>query len=78
MSLASTRNGTMSTSMAWKALLTGVGLCLACASLAGCDEMPPIDQNFDSSLGADFRPPADATPDGGATDAAAATAAPAP
>ena len=49
--------------------MIGAGLCLGAAGLAACDQMPPIDENFDSSLGADFRPPADATPDGATTDA---------
>ena len=60
----------------WKALL--IGVCLAFAFIAGCDQMEPIDQNFDSSVGADFRPPADATSDGGATDTADAAATDAP
>jgi hypothetical protein len=58
--------------------LIGIGLWVAGAVIGGCDQMEPIDQNFDSSLGADFRPP-DAVPDGGAidaADAAASTAAP--
>ncbi|HEY6478241.1 MAG TPA: hypothetical protein VI456_16800 [Polyangia bacterium] len=61
-----------------KALLIGAELCLVAAHVAGCDQTPPIDENFDSSLGADFRAPTDATPDGGATNAsdAAATTAP--
>jgi hypothetical protein len=60
----------------WKLLLLGAGLCLIGAHVVGCDQMPPIDENFDSSLGEDFKPPADATPDAGAQgagDAAAAT-----
>lgn len=67
----------MSATRAWRTILIGAGLWLTGASAAGCDQMQPIDQNFDSSLGADFRTPADAVPDGGATDAtdAAATAA---
>jgi hypothetical protein len=69
----------MSDTRAWRTLLIGAGLWLTGASAAGCDQMQPIDQNFDSGLGADFRPPADAVPDGGATAAAdAATAAAAP
>ncbi len=44
-------------------------ICLGAAHLVGCDQMPPIDENFDSSLGADFKPPADTPLDGGATDA---------
>ena len=31
-------------------------LCLA-AEHSGCDQTPPIDEHFDSSLGADFKPP---------------------
>jgi len=36
-----------------------VGIALGSAGVAflGCDQMPPIDKNFDSSLGADYRPP---------------------
>jgi hypothetical protein len=36
--------------------------------LVSCDQTPPIDQNFDSSLGDDFKAPAtvDAAPDGAA------------
>jgi len=73
----------MRTTRAWRAILVGGGLWLAGAAPAACDQMEPIDQHFDSSLGADFRPPtdaapADAGPDGGATDAmdGAATAGP--
>jgi hypothetical protein len=61
-----------------KAIVIGAGLCLAAVHVAGCDQTPPIDENFDSSLGADFKPPADTTPDGGATDAGDAAAANAP
>ncbi len=48
--------------------MLGATLCLAGAEFLGCDQMPPVDQNFDSSLGADFKPPqqADAGPDAGA------------
>jgi hypothetical protein len=45
-----------------------LGITLACGALEflGCDQMPPIDEHFDSSLGADFRPPPqDAGPDSG-------------
>jgi len=40
-------------------------LCLVGPQLLACDQTPPVDQNFDSSLGADFQaPPTDAgTPD---------------
>ena len=58
---------------AWRAILIAVGLWLAGAAIAACDQTEPIDQNFDSSLGADFRAPTD-TPDAGATDAADAAA----
>ena len=69
----------MRTTNRWRAMLIGGGLWLAGATIGGCDQMEPIDQNFDSSLGADFRPPADAAPadgaaDGGATDGAEAAA----
>jgi hypothetical protein len=53
--------------------LIAVGLWLAGAAIAACDQTEPIDENFDSSLGADFRAPA-ATADAGATDAADAAA----
>ena len=53
---------------AWRAVLIAVGLWLAGAAIAACDQTEPVDQNFDSSLGADFRAPAD-TPDAGAADA---------
>jgi hypothetical protein len=53
--------------------LIAVGLWLAGAVIAACDQTEPIDQNFDSSLGADFRAPA-YTPDAGATDAGDAAA----
>ena len=45
-----------------------LGITLACvaAEFLGCDQMPPIDEHFDSSLGADFRaPPQDAGQDTG-------------
>ncbi len=45
-----------------------VGITLAAVGLGflGCDQMPPIDEHFDSSLGADFKPPLqDAGPDTG-------------
>jgi hypothetical protein len=74
MSLAMKAPGTMRASKGWRALLIGLGLCLAGAALAACDQMEPIDQNFDSSVGADFRPPPDALRDGGAADAADADA----
>jgi hypothetical protein len=77
MSLATKRPESMKM-RTWRAILIGVGLWLAGAAIAACDQTEPIDQNFDSSLGADFPAPADA-PDGGATDAAdaaASTAAP--
>jgi hypothetical protein len=62
----------------WKAFVIVAGICLGATLLAGCDQMPPIDDNFDSSLGADFKPPADSTPDGGTTDAGDAAAPTAP
>jgi hypothetical protein len=63
---------------ALKAILIGAGLCLAAGHVAGCDQTPPIDEHFDSSLGADFKPPVDTRPDGGASDAGDAAAATAP
>jgi len=54
----------------------GAGLLLTSIALGGCDQMPPTDVNFDSSVGADFTPPLpppdgahDAVPDAGAADA---------
>lgn len=45
--------------------LLGGLLLLGGPQLLACDQTPPVDQNFDSGLGADFRaPPVDAgTPD---------------
>ncbi|HVV48323.1 MAG TPA: hypothetical protein VHO06_01570 [Polyangia bacterium] len=40
---------------AW--VLLRFALCLAGAQLLSCDETPPIDEHFDSSLGEDFKPP---------------------
>jgi hypothetical protein len=68
MSLATKGLENMRAIRPWRALLIGGGLWLAGAAIGACDQMEPIDQNFDSSLGADFRAPAD-TPDAGATDA---------
>jgi hypothetical protein len=58
----------------WRAVAFGV-LGLVGASLGACDQTPPIDENFDSSVGADFRAPADGTVevDAGATATAAST-----
>ena len=45
-----------------------LGLTLGSAGVAflGCDPTPPIDEHFDSSLGADFKPPPeDAGPEAG-------------
>lgn len=64
----------MRTTSAFRATLVGAGLWLAGATIPACDQMEAIDQNFDSSVGADFRAPADPTPDGGATDTANAAA----
>jgi hypothetical protein len=52
-------------------IVFGAGLFLAGVWFLGCDQMPPVDVNFDSSLGADFKaPPEDAgqepAPDAGA------------
>jgi hypothetical protein len=38
-------------------VMFGTALGLAGTQFLGCDQMPPIDQNFDSSLGEDFKPP---------------------
>ena len=59
----------------WLSVILRGALCVGGAQLVACDQMEPIDQNFDSSLGADFRAPPqdatdDATVDGGAADAA--------
>ena len=59
--------------MRWlKIIVLGAVICVAGGEFWGCDQMPPIDQNFDSSIGADFRPPpppedagVDATTDAG-------------
>jgi hypothetical protein len=53
----------------------GAGLILATVEFLGCDQVPPVDVHFDSSVGADWAPPAapDAGPDSGS---AAATGAP--
>jgi hypothetical protein len=58
----------------WKAFVIVGAICLGATHLAGCDQMPPIDENFDSSLGADFRPPDGATPDGATPDGGATNA----
>lgn len=49
-----------------KLLILGITLGSSAVEVQGCDQTPPIDQNFDSSLGEDFKPPAqDAAPDAG-------------
>ena len=56
-----------------KIIVLSAVICVAAGEFLACDQMPPIDQNFDSSLGEDFRappPPKDAEPDA-ATDAGA-------
>ena len=57
-------------------IVLGAGLFFTGVALVGCDQMPPIDVNFDSSVGADFTPPLpppdaapEAIPDAGAADA---------
>jgi hypothetical protein len=57
-------------------LVLGAGLLFSSIALVGCDQMPPVDVNFDSSVGADFTPPLppadaapEAIPDAGAADA---------
>ena len=49
-------------------------LCLVGTQSLSCDQTPPVDQNFDSSLGDDFKAPLP-TPDAG-PDAGPAAAAP--
>ncbi len=47
-------------------VILGLTLGSAGVGFLGCDQMPPIDEHFDSSLGADFKPPSeDAGPDTG-------------
>lgn len=47
-------------------VLLGITLAFVGVEFLGCDQMPPIDEHFDSSLGADFKPPPeDAGPDAG-------------
>jgi hypothetical protein len=38
-------------------IVCGAAFFLAGVELLGCDPTPPIDLHFDSSLGADFKPP---------------------
>ncbi len=47
-------------------VILGLTLGGAVVAFVGCDQTPPIDENFDSSLGADFQaPPEDAGTDTG-------------
>ena len=47
-------------------IILGITLGAVGVGFLGCDQMLPIDEHFDSSLGADFRPPPqDAGPDTG-------------
>jgi hypothetical protein len=47
-------------------VVVGITLAFGAVEFLGCDQTPPIDQNFDSSLGEDFKPPLqDAGPDAG-------------
>jgi hypothetical protein len=47
-------------------VILGITLGSAAVEFLGCDQTPPIDVNFDSSVGADFRaPPEDAGTDTG-------------
>jgi hypothetical protein len=47
-------------------VLLGITLGFVNVEFLGCDQMLPIDEHFDSSLGADFKPPPDdAGPDAG-------------
>jgi hypothetical protein len=64
--------------MRWyRTLAFGGMLCLVGTQCLSCDQTPPIDQNFDSSLGDDFKAPP-TTPDAGpdAGSGAADTSAP--
>jgi hypothetical protein len=57
----------------WAWIILRAALCFGGAQLLACDQREPIDQNFDSSLGADFRaPPEDASVDAAAADGGAA------
>jgi hypothetical protein len=48
-------------------VILGITLGSAAVQFLGCDQTPPVDVNFDSSVGADFRaPPQDAGTDTGA------------
>jgi hypothetical protein len=38
-------------------VILGITLGAAGVAFLGCDQVPPIDEHFDSSLGADFKPP---------------------
>ena len=38
-------------------VLLGITLGFVGVEFLGCDQMLPIDEHFDSSLGADFKPP---------------------
>jgi hypothetical protein len=56
-------------------IVLGFAVSLIGAQISGCDQMPPIDQNFDSSVGEDFKAPAaDSSQDAGSAAADAATA----
>ena len=54
----------------WLSILLRGALCVGGAQLLACDQMEPIDQNFDSSLGADFRAPSQDATIGTTIDAA--------
>jgi hypothetical protein len=53
-------------------ILVGAALLFAGLEFLGCDQTPPIDIRFDSSVGADWAPPA--APDAGLATASAADA----
>ena len=55
-------------------IVLGAAFFLAGLAFLGCDQMPPIDQNFDSSLGEDFKPPPPPTDAGPETGSDAGTA----
>ena len=59
-------------------IVLGIVVSLTGAQVSGCDQTPPIDQNFDSSLGDDFRAPPDNTQDAGTSQSADAADATAP
>jgi hypothetical protein len=60
-------------------VILGIALGSAGVEFLGCDQRPPIDEHFDSSLGADFKaPPQDAGADTGADTGSVASEVSAP